>query len=1291
MKKIIYTILLTFCSFFISSQKLFSQTHAKFYMEIANGDGLPEIYVDTMTGEVTLTFANSAITSAFSNYYIYDFHQAFPTSETPWLQRIYTVECDTILLMSDVLALNDSINYPHLEEIPIPQLLFTPNDYGATFTGITQPNLDLINAKGAWDITTGSSNIIVGITDTHFDVDHEDLDGQILQVWGSNSPTVSHAFHGTHVAGLVAAKTNNGKGLSSIGFNTKLIVSSNMDANEMLKQSQAGARVLNASWGYCSYNSIDQSVYDEIYRNGTIVVSGAGNGPNRASCGGGHAYVYPASYDHVISVSSVGNKNPVGTGSASFFDVHEEIIGNPGSAHTHNDKVDICAGGYGVPSTSIVGGPDRYVEDWGTSYSSPQVAGVCALILSVNPCLNPDDVEFILKETAVDIYSISTNSNYTGLLGAGRVDAEAAVIMAQTFGQHPTITTNTTWSSEKFVKGDLVIEAGATLTITGKVRLATNGKIIVKQGGKLIVDGGHLTNSSGCKDLWRGIEVWGNSSQHQQSNYQGILVLKNNAIIENAFNAITTWNPGFWTTMGGVIEASNTTFRNNKRCVEFMAYRNFNSANSSITIRNRSFFENCNFILNKQLLGGNESVVMVTLWGVNGVRFYGCDFRNDDWIISNKDAGGIYSIDAHYIVRPSSNSPICEKYNGTRPKFSSLDYGIFASTASSDWSVMVDNCDFSGCDYGVVLSEVNDAIISYNKFSFGYYYYPPSFGNIAEGLQLIGCDNYTVEGNRFVKTFGTTNILGIRVASSGKGNNQIYRNTFEDVNLAISAHGTNRNNDIVDRGLQFLCNSMDIGVNYNFFVDPVYGKPDEGIRLYQGVQNAFGGTKRSAANTFSNTGTTLDFTNNSNFPVLYIGHGGTGNPLTVNNVHNLINNAPLLSCAADFNNCSNPFDPAYKVPFVPGYGTNNTAFELIKGQLGTSIDGGNTSTWLTIITTSTVSDSSTIKAGLLAISPYVSNEVLVALSESNILTPSSLLSVLLANPDATKNNTFLDYLENEMALPFSSPQIDLIKESWELITPRTLKQDSAALFGYKMDSCLKNLMMRYQNDTVDYQLDSIQYWLQKTNYLDGKYSLVKSYLQEKDFTNALLQLDSIELFFDLNDIEADEHANYENLVGFMEVIDDAGKTLAQLDSTEIIELEGYANASPFESGELAKNALRFWYGYEFPLINTFPQDEPEELTLPFNNTKQITDEHNALTVYPNPSSDKLYFKLLGYPSGRIKIEIYNIIGTRLIDYTDVSDLSTHEINIQSLDNGVYFYKVVLNDETISNGRVIKIK
>lgn len=124
--------------------------------------------------------------------------------------------------------------------------------------------------------------------------------------------------------------------------------------NEILLMSQQGYKIINASWfNSYNYSSVINLLYSEIRNNGSLVFFGAGNGKSRSPSGNSLTnYVYPACYDSVMCITSVGYKNDYGTPAPNYGnwkDLHNNIPNDPNSAHHHNDKVDLCAPGYDVP------------------------------------------------------------------------------------------------------------------------------------------------------------------------------------------------------------------------------------------------------------------------------------------------------------------------------------------------------------------------------------------------------------------------------------------------------------------------------------------------------------------------------------------------------------------------------------------------------------------------------------------------------------------------------------------------------------------------------------------------------------------------------------------------------------------------------------------------------------------------------------------------------------------------------------------------------------------------------
>lgn len=412
---------LVFILFFLSMYS-FSKNKL-YYIEISKEYDIPKIIENNK--KIVLKHHDNYVTEIFSKYDIYGFKKAFPTSVTPFLQNIYILEVNKAGIIEDFKGFKNY--FRTIEETSEPELLYTPNDYHYP-TGSSNPHksLDLINIKDAWDYTHGNPKFKIGISDTPIRQTHEDLIGKVTSLVSYTIPD----SHGTAVASHAAANTDNNAGIPGTGFNSAVLYNYT-GFNQLLELSQNGARVVNASWhnGICTYSSVEQAIIDEIYKNGTVIIAAAGN---TSTCGGPFSDVYPASYNHVISISSVGYEDVGYTYNnipMLWRDRVEQIIGDPASTHHTNDKVDLLASGFNVLGATA-DSDSSYGGAWGTSLSAPQVSGVVALLFAVNNCLSPDEIESILKLSSSDLDSIPENLPYVGKIGAGRVDAGKATKMA---------------------------------------------------------------------------------------------------------------------------------------------------------------------------------------------------------------------------------------------------------------------------------------------------------------------------------------------------------------------------------------------------------------------------------------------------------------------------------------------------------------------------------------------------------------------------------------------------------------------------------------------------------------------------------------------------------------------------------------------------------------------------------------------------------------------------------------------------------------------------------------------
>jgi len=304
------------------------------------------------------------------------------------------------------------VEFAELDRI-VPPTDVLPNDpWFANWEG----HLRRIQAPTAWSTTVGSSNVVIAILDTGVDTNHEDLAAKSVPGWNTynnNSSSMDVYGHGTRVAGTAAAISNNGVGVASVCWSCRIMPIRVTDANGYATYSTIasaltwaadhGARVANISF-IVSESSTVTSAAQYFQGKGGVVASSAGNYTTFSNASD-NPYILTVSatdpYDVITSYSNTGN------------------------------NVDVAAPGDSF-TTQIGGG---YVSAAGTSFSSPIVAGVAALVMSANPQLSAAQVQNIVKQSADDLGAAGWDPVY----GMGRVNAARAVSMAAGGGTVDTI------------------------------------------------------------------------------------------------------------------------------------------------------------------------------------------------------------------------------------------------------------------------------------------------------------------------------------------------------------------------------------------------------------------------------------------------------------------------------------------------------------------------------------------------------------------------------------------------------------------------------------------------------------------------------------------------------------------------------------------------------------------------------------------------------------------------------------------------------------------------------------
>lgn len=411
---------------------------------------------------------------------------------------------DVQALARDIMASDPEVEYAEPDRILHPQ--FTPNDtqYGQQWHYFE--STAGINLPAAWDKSTGSG-VVVAVLDTGYRP-HADLAANVLpgydmitDTFTANDGTardndardpgdyvsagacdgvllpledLKSSWHGTHVAGTIAAVSNNASGVAGVAFNAKILpvrvlgrcggYTSDIAAGIVwasggtvsgLPANPTAARVINMSLGgggACDITS--QNAIDSARSRGTVVVVAAGNSSDDA------ANYSPASCAGVITVAAVNRR-----GSKAYYSNHgaKVAVAAPGGEMLLSDAD-------GVLSTLNAGattpGGDSYTHYQGTSMAAPHVAGVVALMLSKNPSLTPDDVAAKLKSTARPFPSTCEQC------GTGIVNASAAVDAAMGIDPPPPPpTVEEVESNDNFGTAQVVTRP---VTIAGTIALSNS-------------------------------------------------------------------------------------------------------------------------------------------------------------------------------------------------------------------------------------------------------------------------------------------------------------------------------------------------------------------------------------------------------------------------------------------------------------------------------------------------------------------------------------------------------------------------------------------------------------------------------------------------------------------------------------------------------------------------------------------------------------------------------------------------------------------------------------------------
>ena len=514
---------ISFLIFFTFGGPIMAQTDAWFYLRAR--DTLFEPTFKIIKDEIRYTGSDSILNDVLSKHKISVFKKTYRNANRENLKKTFFVIAEDESLMNDLL-----LNASHLFKfgeliLEEDKKIFEPNDYGLTSTigeniG-AQVNLDYYDFLGvpkAWYYTTGSKDIIVGISDGAVDTTDIEFKGK-TKVFKRSGYAKGH---GMSVAETAAGRGDNGYGIPGICYDCSIYTTSYSNfptLKDLVELSNAGAKVINCSWGTKNYYETAQQAIYEMLDNGTVIVSTSTNVTFLKSKG--KFFYYPAAYDKVIGISSGMHRyesykenildTPHNNGTLYYArNVRWYVGANAGfidndttqtpsllykrSIKNLNSEIDILGPAIGVFRYSEFYEHNKIDLSTGqTSGVVPLITGTIGLMFSLYPCLPADEVESILKITSTNLDHIEVNKPFIGLYGSGMLhtgravemvyklyaEKETAYIQNQQFSRWDFKITSL--SKEIRIRNQKFTE-NATLELTAKNRIVIGNNTVLRPG-----------------------------------------------------------------------------------------------------------------------------------------------------------------------------------------------------------------------------------------------------------------------------------------------------------------------------------------------------------------------------------------------------------------------------------------------------------------------------------------------------------------------------------------------------------------------------------------------------------------------------------------------------------------------------------------------------------------------------------------------------------------------------------------------------------------------------------------
>ena len=869
------------------------------------------------------------------------------------------------------------------------------------------------------------------------------------------------------------------------------------------------------------------------------------------------------------------------------------------------------------------------------------------------------------------------------------------------------ISGNETWDFVFKSYNDIVIKSGATLTLTCRLEMVKDAKIIVERGGKLNVDGATITSALSAgpehEGMWEGIEVWGTSIDFAQSlsnpNF-GYVHVYNGAIIENAHYGITNKKSGDWGYEGGIIRAENSTFRNNKKDIQFFGYQRYVTSGSPPVLKRTSDLSNfrmCIFETTGPLLNGYFPETHVSMNKVYGVNFLGCTFRNttdriNGPFVLEERGKGIYSIDARFTVNAYCNSIVFAGMACPNPIpsiFESLFIGVHSESSPSIYTPSVYSSKFYDCRQGILLQGVNNALIRSNNFEVANGAASNNFSPWY-AVSLENCTGYQVEDNEtHTPNNMYANYAGVKVDNSGIAANGIYNNRFYDTYMGTTGQRDNGHNAAWGDGLKYNCNSYN-NCSYDALVlgplFPVSGDPTDiaPIQGFYSIPNVYTSLVRNRYSQPCLGNESQFYTNKqSSQPILHVNHDPMLSPETQPGA-TCKDNSVYVSSVSGVG-----WNPAHCISYKD---VNKYSVKAVKlqahmkiAELGSRFDGGQTALLLSIVN-GPISEVDLLTE-LRPLAPNLSDILLKAIiNRQPPLSDIGLEEVLISN--ASLSYPVIESLnERNPNLPETIKSKIFNANSK---TPERLKlEQELGWWKSELESALNSeIGLLFDEDSLYDPTDSIINLLQTefTSRPETKYLLASALISKKDFQGAR---DAI--------LELRSQIKYRNLCSLIDIAilieqSNKGCFYLQEDPQATAILTDIANQDSKFGSVHAKVLLDCAFNRPFETETYLPTITSQHRIAKEKKEEEISiDQSDNFALFPNPATNFLTIKYNFGNKSNLTLQVFDMLGKLIFEKSLLENFGQRQFEIADWKCGVYFCKINSGYENLAISKVIIIK